>query len=355
MGKLRSSAGHKIISIIIAILVISLGSGIALAMNQGMDNIPIKKFFSGGNTNAVWDWSNISNHNTRELSETAEFLYMHQINAVFVDISAYYDLHTISDDGEKEKQISQYKNSISQYISAMDKRNIRVFAAAGHTDWSKVENQKIPLTIQDFVQDYNQNNQYKFAGMEFDVESYNQSHFAEASFTEKELVLNEFLDMMDALASDHEKYVKESQQNEFELGFAIPYWFDNQNQNIKSVTWKDKTGPVLFHLLDRLNYLNRSNVVVMAYRNAALGNDGMIYHSRTEIEYARSKAQNVDILIGIEVNDVEPEKITFFGRSLTELSSEVDKLNMEFDDNSPFGGTAINDLAGYRIMEEDNR
>lgn len=353
--QLRSNKKEKFFGAFIAIVIIAVGIGMAYAMNSGIDKIPIKKFFSQTDTNAVWDWSNITKHDAADLNETSNYLYMHQINTVYVDISSYSDISSMSDQEERAKQMKQLEDSIDKYVRAMKKRNIKVLAAAGNTDWSKPENQHIPLAIQQFVYNYNNTRQNKLDGTEFDIEAYNQSGFAEASFTEKELVLNEFLDTVDKLATAHQKYVNESGSNEFELGFAIPYWFDNENQNIKSVTWKDKTGPTLFHILDRLNQVNASNIVVMAYRNAALGNDGMVYHSRTEMDYAKSKAPNVKVLMGIEVNNVEPAKITFYGQNQTELSSEVSKLYVEFSDNDSFKGTAINDLQGYRTMQDSNR
>ena len=240
--------------------------------------------------------------------------------------------------------------AIERYVSAMNVHNIRVMASAGHTDWSKPEFQSIPLAIQQFVFDYNKSHDVKLAGIEYDIESYNQTHFADSSFTEKGLVLNEFLDLVDRLADKQEAYNKTVEQP-LELGFAIPYWYDNENQNIRSVSWHDKTGPVLYHVMDRLQQLPRSNIVVMAYRNAALGNDGMIYHSRTEIEYGRSKAPNVAVLIGLEVNEVEPAKITFYGRTYTEIASEVRHLDAEYGTTNAYKGTAINDLAGFESMK----
>lgn len=342
-------------ALLTVLLILAIGTGMAYAMNSGMKRLPIKKFFSQTSTNAVWDWSNITNRSANDLQEVSDFLYMHQINTVYVDVSSYADIIKMPDGEDKTKKTEELDKSLENYVKAMKRRNIKVFAAAGHTDWSMAENQYIPLGIQQHIFDFNNSHADKLAGIEFDIESYNQAHFAEASFTEKGLVLNEFLDTVDKTATAQQNYINSSDQKDFELGFAIPYWYDNENQNIKSVSWKDKTGPVLYHTLDRLNQLPKSNVVVMAYRNAALGNDGMIYHARTEVDYASSRAQNVNILMGIEVNDVEPEKITFYGRSYTELSSEVKQLYAEYnqqDKASSFHGIAINDLQGYEAMKD---
>lgn len=349
----RKKFGAKIIGLISALIIIAIGGAIAAAMQIGVDRMPIRKYFSVDRVNAIWDWKNPTTYRDSELSELANDLYMHQINTIYLDIGLYVGIAQQPDSPDKDAKTTELRESITRYLTAMNRRGIRVFAAAGHTDWSKPAQQSIPLSVQKFVFDFNQGSDVKLAGMEFDIESYNQTGFPEASFTEKELVLTEFLDMVHKLATEHEKYIQETNQQDFELGFAIPYWFDNENGNIKSVSWQDKEGPTLYHLLDRLNKLPRSNVVVMAYRNAAVGNDGMIFHSRTEIDYARSKAPNVAIILGIEVNDVEPAKITFYGSTYVELSSQAKLLDEEFGASGVYKGTAINDLTGYQEMADN--
>jgi len=345
-----SSFALTVKNMITVMMIATLGAGLAWGMNRGVQKIPIRQYFANSQTNAVWDWANINNHSAQDLQDKAVFLSLHQINKVFVDISGYAAISQNPDPITKADEEAKLTKSIEAYVGAMNRRGIKVFASAGDTDWSKPENQAIPLAIEQFAHTYNSNHPVKLAGVEFDIEAYNQANFAAASFTEKELVLDEYLDMVDRLATAQSTYIKDTGDKNMELGFSIPYWFDNENQNIKSVSWHDKTGPVLFHILDRLNVLPHSNVVVMAYRNSASGNDGMVYHSRIEVEYAASKAQNVDILIGLEVNNVEPVKITFYGQSYTEISSQVKVLDTEFKDKKVFKGIAINDLSGYEAI-----
>lgn len=332
-----------------ALLILICAGGLAYVMQQNIYRIPLKQNFNDSQTSAVWDWKNPTAYTENELSETARLLRINQLNTTFVDISLYADIYTSNDNAtQKAEKTRKLENAIERYVKAMNAENVRVFAAAGSTDWSMPAHRTKPLAIQQFVQKYNDNHAAKLAGLEFDIESYNQKGFPDASFTEKSLVLLEFLDTVDEIAQKHEEFIKNTNDTKFELGFAIPYWFDNQNGNIKSVSWHNKTGPVLYHLMDRLNTLPHSNVVVMAYRNGALGNDGMIYHSRTEIEYAQSLANNVRLLIGTEVTNVEPAKITFYGKSMTELSNEFSLVSEAFAHTGVLGGIAINDLEGLR-------
>jgi hypothetical protein len=333
----------QITTVISALLIIGLSVGFAYGMNRVALKLPLRQNFTAAYTAAVWDWSGPAAADDTALAKEADFLNAHQINTVYVDVSGAPD----------NANNSKLSAELSRYVTAMHAKNIRVYASAGNKDWSKPAERKNALAVADFAYLYNSRNpDARLSGLEFDIESYNQTGFAEASFTEKELVLDEFMDTVDALATKQASYITQSKDDTFDLGFAIPYWFDNENGNIKSITWNGKTGPVLFHILDRLNTLPKSNVVVMAYRNAALGNDGSIAHSRTEIDYAAANAPHVKVLIGQETTNVEPAKITFFGQTQTELSSEVRLIETEFTKSGVYGGVAINDFGGFKALSE---
>ncbi len=337
-----------------ALLILVLGAGVAWGMRYGVDKLPIRRYFPNNYTNAVWDWSNIQTKKPKALQDMASFMHMHQLNAVYVDIGIYADILNGQDTQRRTSDRQKLETAIDAYVTAMQERGIRVFAAAGDTSWSDGDKQRIPLGILAFVQEYNTHHRdAQLAGMEFDIESYNQEGFSTGSETVKSLVLVDYLTMADRLVQANGEYVNKTHQK-LELGFAVPYWFDNENGNIPSVTWGEKTGPVLFHLMDRLNSLPQSNIVVMAYRNAARGNDGVIAHARTEVDYARLKAPRVRVIIGQEVNDVEPAKITYYGDTRTELSAQYGYVKDELGRSDVFGGLAINDLAGYQAMEDGN-
>ncbi|HSX30487.1 MAG TPA: hypothetical protein VLE99_01060 [Candidatus Saccharimonadales bacterium] len=334
------------------LLILLLGGGAAWAMHYGAGKLPIRRYFPANYTNAVWDWSNIENKTAVALKNQANFMHMHQLNAVYVDIGAYASIVGEKDEAQRTTDQQKLESAIVRYVTALQGQGIRVYAAAGDTHWSDAEKQYIPLAILLFAQDYNAHHpKAQLAGVEFDVESYNQEGFSTGSVTVKSLVLVDYLTMVDRLVQANLNYVNRTHAT-FELGFAIPYWFDNENGNIPSVTWQEKTGPVLFHLLDRLNALPRSNVVVMAYRNAARGSDGVIAHARTEVDYAQAKAPRIRVMIGQEVNDVQPAKITYFGSSHTELSAQFEYIKDELGPSGVLGGIAINDLAGYQAMED---
>jgi hypothetical protein len=335
---------NKTIKIFNALLIITGGMIIAYFAYGGMNKLPIKQYLSVDKTNAVWEWRNVEKL-ADSAHDTARYLQQHQINTIYLDISG-----VLQDKSEVEK--AQYESALQKYIIAMSNKNIRVFASGGDVTWSKPENRAIPLRIMQYVFDHNKNNEYKFSGIEYDIESYNQEDFEEGSFIRKGIIISELLDTVDVLATQFEQQLKNAPDPEMELGFAVPYWFDNQNNNIKSVTWKEKTGPAIFHIMDRLHTLQHSNIVVMSYRNAARGNNGTIALARTEIQYAQYKATNVKVIVGQEVSNVEPEKITFYEKSKTEMSQEIKWIEEQFGAIPNYGGIAVNDLESFQNLIE---
>jgi hypothetical protein len=338
----------KLAAIFTALIILGLSGALAVVMQAGARKLPVRQYFPSNNNVAVWDWHDPAKRSSDDLKQLNDFFYLHQINTVYLDISSYADIYKSNNQPQKQK----LQNAIANYVNATKSRGIKIYAAAGNTDWSKPDQRYIPLAIQKFVFDYNNSHpKSQLSGLEFDIESYNQAGFPQSSNTEKSITLSELLNTVKQLSDNQQNYLKQSHSN-LVLGFAIPYWFDNENGNIPSITWDGKTGPTLYHLADTLNELPQANIVVMAYRNAAAGNDGSIFHSRTEVEYAQTKDPHVKVLVGQEVNDVQPSKITFYGMTLSEMSTEVSLISDVFQQNSSYGGIAINDLAALQQMDK---
>ena len=55
-------------------------------------------------------------------------------------------------------------------------------------------------------------------------------------------------------------------------------------------------------------------------------------------------------MIGVETNDVEPEKVTFFEEGETVMESELALVEQHYQTSSAFRGFAIHDYSGYRTL-----
>ncbi|MDB5164064.1 MAG: hypothetical protein JWS12_682 [Candidatus Saccharibacteria bacterium] len=325
------------------LIIIAGGLGLGILGDKAVNDTPLKQYFQPSvNLRAVWDWTDLSKKDPSTWQATARSLQKRQINSVFIDISSL--AHTTD-----KAAISRFSDRLTGYIASMQRQNISVYAAAGNTDWSKPDMQQYPLRVANYVFSYNHNNsKTPLQGLEFDIESYNQTDFASSPFFLKDQALTQYLDLVSKLVTNQQRLIKEDPNySRINLGFTIPYWYDNENGNIESITWHDKTGPTLYHLMDTLNQLPATNVVVMAYRNAANGNDGAVAHSRTELAYAQAKAPHVKVVIGQETTDVQPSKITFYGHSLADFSQQINAISDQANTYGVFGGIAINDVDGY--------
>lgn len=334
-----------------ATLIVALGAITAFALYSETSRLPLRQYFSSSHVNAVWDWQDPESRSEKQITDIADYMNLHQLNAIYINVGdRFVEIMNDPNTAQKEIHQQQLERALEQYVTALNRRNIQVYAAAGDTSWSDQDKQQIPLFILQAVENYNERHATtRVAGVEFDVEAYNQPGFSAGSNTVKTLVLSDWLDLVDKLSNDAVLYHTKT-THEIELGFAIPYWFDDENGNIPPLTRNYKTGPTLYHLLDRLNTIPKSNIVVMDYRNVAKGNDGIIFHGRTELEYAEAKAPNVRVIIGQEVNNVEPAKITYYGEGMTELSSQISIAENEFNHYGTFGGIAINDLSGLEAL-----
>jgi hypothetical protein len=139
------------------------------------------------------------------------------------------------------------------------------------------------------------------------------------------------------LLGDAEQELAASSTN-LTLTVDIPFWYDTVTATYKSVT--QSLSQHVQDITDR--------VVIMDYRDFAEGNDGIIHHAQDEMDYAQNIGKGV--VIGIETNDVEPEKVTFFEEGEAVMEDELALVEQHYHTSSAFRGFAIHDYSGYRAL-----
>src|SRR5262245_35652701 len=128
-------------------VILALSFGMVRTLYAAMERVPLRKYTEPAIINSVWDWENPAEKSARDHGDTALFLYQHQINTSFLDISS-----VLASNADQQS----LDESFSSYIKAMSRRKIGVYAAGGHTDWSKPQQRWQPERIMDFVYGYNQ-------------------------------------------------------------------------------------------------------------------------------------------------------------------------------------------------------
>lgn len=324
------------IFILVAIFIVTIRYFITPEMPEIITEMKQVKKLPTQSVNAVWDWNF---ENREDTGVFLESLGSMGVNLVYLDISDYMDIFEQPDASIKEMDRNKFINKVSAYISTAKDNNINVQALIGNKEWGNASHRYLNQIAIDFIEEYNNSHPDRgFSGIQFDIESYNQDSF---NVQNQQAIFTEFLDTVDQITKRFSDLQGSGVNfSGLELGFAIPYWFDGENENIKKVIWNGEEKHVLYHLLNRLNVTQNGYIVVMAYRNFADGPDGVIEHSKNEVNFLQEYLPRVRIIIGQELTNTQPKKITYFGKDFKYMLGELDKILIVFEESPNFVGFA---------------
>lgn len=113
-----------------ALLILVFGAGLAWIMYTSANKLPLKQYFPKDQTNAVWDWNDPVDKTQKDINDLASFVYMHQLNTVYVYVDAY------SQSNISESDLDTADKAMERYIHTLQKRQVRIFAVGGDVSWS---------------------------------------------------------------------------------------------------------------------------------------------------------------------------------------------------------------------------
>lgn len=297
---------------------------------------------------AVWEWRSPRKFADDDLVPYMEFATGQNIKTIYLDVSGVIDINEISDPAEKAKQQTDFNSYARQFIQTAHRHGIQIHGLSGSVQWADEDYRYLPLQIMDYVGAYNAqaSPEERFDGVQFDIEFYNQDGFKR----DKRRGLEDYLATVALL---RQRMAELQQQSpDLRLGFAIPYWFDNENGNLPAVTYAGQTKPVGYHLMDMLNSIKGGYVAIMNYRDRAEGKNGSIEQAQSEIRYAESRARNVEVVIGQLTNDTKPSNTTFHDEGKEGLYTELSQLHGRFETSSAYGGLAVHDFRSFKKLTE---
>jgi len=167
----------------------------------------------------------------------------------------------------------------------------------------------------------------RFAGVNLDIEP----HMLDAWEADREELLLNFLDLGRDLMT-----LKARSGLDLAVGPAIPFWLDGIE-----LEWEGRRKPASEHVLDVYDY-----AVVMAYRDRAAGNDGMVRHASSELAYAGSLGKR--LAVGVEVTPNEVKKVSFSRLGEADLERELALAAGAFGGEPAFAGFVIHHYESYR-------
>lgn len=220
----------------------------------------------------------------------------------------------------------QAPDDLRQFLVSAE--GIEVELLAGDPSWGLADMHPEALAFVDNAIAFTQNSSVnqRPVGIHLDVEPYLLDSWGTDQSGTITQYLNLLLDVKNKLISSG---------TPLRLGVDIPFWFDG----IEAI-YNGETKPLNQHVQDIADY-----VVIMDYRDTAEDSDGIIAHGETELKYANEIGKLVTI--GVETNDVQPAKITFFQEGEAVLERELSEVKQAFSEIAAFNGFAIHDYVGY--------
>lgn len=290
--------------------------------------------------NGAWVWKKPGDMSSDEVTNMIAFAKASNIKTIYLYIEDYLYLSTDSNSKTRTDELNEFNEKVKFFVSLANQNGLQVDGLAGDVDWADPENKYMSQMLLDYIFAFNADPQNigKFAGMQFDIEFYNRDDFK----TAKERFSQDYLNLVAELAG---KIKKQGGKN-IRLGFAIPYWFYDENSRIPRIEYHAKYQDVLEHMLGILQNSN-AYLAVMAYRNKTAGNNGIINISKANVALADNAGGTVKINIGIETEKNVDKTITFYGENQSDISAAADQIVEAFSSSKSFAGVSIHTLQSY--------
>jgi hypothetical protein len=301
---------------------------------------------------AAWEWRGPDSFAPDSLTTNINFAAAENIRTIYINIGKITDINEIADPAAKAKALADFNAAMRTYIQEAHRSGIEVHGLAGSVQWSEPDYRYLPLQLMDYVGAYNTSVslEERLDGMQFDIESYNDRRFDRSRET-KVANLTNYLTTADEL---HDRLVElQKTQPDLKLGFAIPYWFDNQNNKVPDLDYEGNIKPVGYHLMDILNRSEGGYIALMDYTNRAGGSNGSIKRAENEMKYLQEKARNVHMVIGQLMGTAKPKSSTFSGQKPDYIYKQLGLLNSAYESNPNYDGIAVHDLKTFKKLVED--
>ncbi len=285
----------------------------------------------------IWEWTTPTSMTSDDMATAVNSASANGFNVIYLTIDDYLSLDSLPNGTARTQAISGYSEIISQFLALAAQKGIRVDAEAGWRDWGVPANRWKAADTMNFVASYNKTHTVKFGGMQYDVEPYLLPQYN----TDKATVLTQYVGLVDGLAT-------QAKASGVALSMVIPHFFDDVVQWTPEVTANGITAYTDNHLIRLLAQVPQGRLIVMAYRNNALGTNGAIDVANAEVKEA--DAAGVKVLVAQETGPVTPSYVTFYGLGKHALSAQADAISNTFKNDPSFGGISVDYLDTFDEM-----
>lgn len=262
------------------------------------------------------------------------------INTIYITIDSYLNIFSLPEGPEKEAKKKAYSDALESFVRSANAKGIEVDAEAGWRDWAEPKERYKAYAIVDYIIEYNKTRSAKVRALQYDVEPYLMSNYE----TTKAARLNNFVGLID-------ETVKKMSGSNLRFSIVIPHFYDDRQKWTPSFTYNGVRDYTFNHLIKIMDTRPGSMIILMSYRNFALGENGTVEISDAEIDLASSVAKNTKVIVAQEVGDVDPGFVTFFGLSKQEYLDQLSLINQTFGNSAGFGGVSVHYIDPFLELE----
>jgi hypothetical protein len=340
----RATITRVLVSASVLLVVLGANPGAAAAAASPSELLQQHGF-------AVFEWYRVSQVNARVSEQSLSSLRTDGFKTVYADVGEYLEVADQPDSRAQRTRLAQLKSDLKRFVARASNLGFAVHAVAGGPDWTDMSHRYLGPMLVQLVADYNGSaaSNERLQGVQLDIEPYVDPSF----FDDVDTSLKDYLWTLKAIVDKYRQVRTPGANGDLRLGFAIPFWFDGVPE-APAVRFppEGRSAPAAFHLIDMLHDLSDAYVLVMAYRNFALGPDGSIEHVGREFDYARESGAACGIVVGQEFGRVYPEKISFWWAGRAAFRQAAEDIAEEYGGYAQFRGLSVNHLGAYQAVGE---
>ncbi|MFE6074061.1 hypothetical protein ACFVQB_06220 [Paenibacillus sp. NPDC057886] len=266
----------------------------------------------------VWQAKSVSDGGNELLDNAAK----HKINRLYVNVD-----------------MNLSEEVYHTFISKASKAGIAVEALGGDPSWAVSGREGPMLKLATWVSNYNlaAKPEERFDAIHLDIKPYVLPQWKEDA---KPLVQSWVANMKLLL-----EQVK--QAGAVEVNVDLPFWLDSYTVT-GSRTTNDADNESLSHwFIGQFDH-----ITLLAYRDSAQGNNGIIRLVEQEMIWA--DARNGSITVGVNTKPMPGEEFTTFaGKGTAQLESVISEVASAFTDHTSYAGSAVHDIVYWGQLEPE--
>ena len=255
-----------------------------------------------------------------------------------------WDSHIIKQDQEKMISFAKMKGVTSIYLQVdrdidpaiyegfirkAKSEGIQVEALEGRPEWVYKSKQEDIRNFIAWVKTYNfaVGPEGSFTGLHFDIEPYALSEWTKHN----KAILESWMDNMRLIE-------KETKGSGLKISMDVPYWLNTihvPGKNYSMSAW----------MLEKFDCL-----VIMNYRNHALGNNGIVENAQVMLREASTLKKK--IVVAVEtVKSTEGPRVSFYSISNKVMEKELQSAHNQLAHYASYAGFAIHDFKSWQDMK----